>query len=57
MLAGFGIAKDRRETILGIRQGVPESATVVGEIARRSGGAVDSTSLARGSTFWMAARR
>lgn len=36
MVVAFGIGQDGRKTILGIRQGATENATVVGEITGRS---------------------
>jgi len=39
MVAALGIGEDGRKTILGIRQGATENATVVGELLGEFGGA------------------
>jgi putative transposase len=49
MVAALGIGEDGRKTILGLRQGATENATVVGELL---GDLAD-----RGSSFWTEARR
>jgi len=56
MVAALGIGEDGRKTILGIRQGATENATVVGELL----GDLMERGLdfsQPGSMFWMAARR
>jgi len=56
MVAALGIGEDGRKTILGIRQGATENATVAGELL----GDLMERGLdfsQPGSMFWMAARR
>jgi len=56
MVAALGIGQDGRKTILGLRQGATENATVVGELlGDLTERGFDFTR--HGCTFWMAARR
>ena len=57
MVAALGIGQDGRKTILGIRQGATENATVVGELLGDLMNRGLDFSRAAACMFWMVAKR